>query len=72
MPESARKVVTDQAVLEKTGKSWPEWTRILDQWNIPEKGHTATARFLREEHGLPRWWAQALTVRRERELGLRE
>jgi uncharacterized protein YndB with AHSA1/START domain len=63
--------ISDEAVRTKTGRSWKEWTSLLDGWGAAGKGHKTTARFLSEEHGLPGWWAQTVTVRYEQEKGLR-
>lgn len=55
------RAIRDETVLARTGKSWDEWFAILDGFGVPEKGHTATARYLRDEHRLSGWWAQAVT-----------
>lgn len=64
--------ISDEAVRGKTGKGWEGWYRILDQWGVKEKGHTRTAKHLREGYGLSPWWAQAVTIRYEWERGLRK
>ena len=63
--------ISEEAVREKTGRPWEEWFSILDGWGAKEKGHTATARYLRDEHAVSPWWAQAVTVRYEYERGLK-
>lgn len=63
--------ISDERILEKTGQRSAEWYALLDAWDAPAKGHTATARYLVEEHGVSGWWAQALTNRYEWERGLR-
>lgn len=65
------RAISDDRILDKTGKRSAEWDRILDDWGAVEKGHTAAARYLREEHGVDPWWAQSLTVRYEYARGLR-
>jgi hypothetical protein len=62
---------SDETVRAKTGKSSQDWYAILDEWGAKEKGHTATAKYLRDELGVSPWWAQSLTVRYEYERGLR-
>ena len=62
---------SDETVRMKTGKSSEEWYALLDTWNAPEKGHTATAKHLCEAHGVSPWWAQSVTVRYEYARGLR-
>lgn len=64
--------ISDKSVQQKTGKTWAEWFSLLDQWPVKERGHTRTAKYLREEHGLEPWWAQAVSIRDEWERGLRE
>lgn len=63
--------ISDEAVRAKTGKDWEEWFRVLDAWGASESGHTASAKYLRDEHGVSAWWAQAVTIRYEYERGLR-
>ena len=69
---TCRRAEESQTVRTKTGKSSEEWYALLDAWNAPEKGHTATAKHLREEHGVSPWWAQSVTVRYEYARGLRQ
>ncbi|MBA2564208.1 MAG: GNAT family N-acetyltransferase [Gemmatimonadetes bacterium] len=71
VPPGARRI-GDEAVQRATGKAWPEWYRVLKRWDVRKNGHGATARHLREEHGLSPWWSQAVTIRYEWEAGLRK
>ena len=64
--------ISDEAVKAKTGKVWREWFTILDTWGAKKKGHTQSAKHLREHYGLSPWWAQAVTIRYEWERGLRK
>ena len=63
--------ISEESVRSKTGKGWDEWFAILDGSDVKGGGHTAIARYLREEQGVSPWWAQAVTVRFEYERGLR-
>ena len=63
--------ISDDAVRAKTDKGWQEWFRLLDKFGRKEKGHTQTTKYLRDQHGLSDWWAQAVTIRYEWEHGLR-
>ena len=69
---AAESKISDEAVETRTGKSWAQWFRILDRWGAAKKGHKATAVWLHETRELPTWWAQMVTVRHERERGLRD
>jgi hypothetical protein len=62
-PVRGPRAFSDDVVLAKTGKRSAGWYRILDRWGADQKGHTATARYLREQHGVSPWWAQAVTNR---------
>jgi len=63
--------ISDEAVRQKTGKGWDEWTLILDEWDVKSWGHRMTARYLREFFGLSPWWARTVTNRHERLKGLK-
>ncbi|MEM8534511.1 MAG: hypothetical protein AAGF95_26940 [Chloroflexota bacterium] len=63
--------ISEESVVSKTGKGWEAWFVILDGFAAPEKGHTVSAKYLRETYQLSPWWAQAVTIRYEWERGLR-
>lgn len=68
---SDERSISDVAVTKATGHGWGYWLAQLDRWGAAAKGHPATARHLMERHGLSAWWAQTVTVRHEKERGLR-
>jgi hypothetical protein len=61
----------EAAVRAKTGHGYDHWFAVLDAFGAAARGHTAAARHLREEHGVPGWHSQGITVAYERERGLR-
>jgi hypothetical protein len=63
---------SDAAVAEKTGRTWQEWVRVLDRAGAAKLEHAAIARIVHEQHGVPGWWSQTVTVGYERIRGLRE
>jgi hypothetical protein len=69
--KSVFQAMSDEAVRAKTDKVWHQWFRILDKFDLAEKGHTQAAKYLRQKHGLSDWWAQAVTFRYVWEMGLR-
>lgn len=71
MEQTALKRIPNEQVTAKTGKGWDEWFDIIDSFGL-EKGHTAIAKHLREEHGVDDWYAQAVTIQYEKEHGARE
>lgn len=68
---SARGMVSDAAVLRKTGHGLDHWFAVLDAFGAAEKGHTASATHLYESHGVPGWHCQMITVAYEQARGLR-
>jgi len=64
--------VSDEAARKKTGFGHDHWFAVLDTFGAAVKGHTAAAAHLHEEHGIPGWHAQGITVAYERARGLRE
>jgi uncharacterized protein YndB with AHSA1/START domain len=62
---------SDEVVRSNTGRAWDEWFAVLDWWGAVERPHPEIARWLNEEHGVPGWWAQGVTVAYEQARGLR-
>jgi hypothetical protein len=72
-PASAAKgAVSDESTRKKTGYGLDHWFAVLDRFGAVAKGHTAAATHLYEQHGVPGWHAQGITVAYERAHGLRE
>ena len=69
--KKAKSVMSDAAFLKKTGHGLDHWFAVLDKFGAVEKGHTASARHLYEDHGVDGWYAQGITVSYERERGVR-
>ena len=55
--------VTDEQVLERTGKKIAEWDGILDKYNAVDKKANAVVDFLQTEYNIPRYWARTLTTK---------
>lgn len=62
---------SDDKVKDTTGKKWEAWFSILDRWGARERKHGETVGFLMEEHHVPGWWAQSITVGYGRARGMR-
>jgi len=54
--------VTDQQVVEKTGKKISEWIKILDKFKASEKNSNEVVVYLQLEYKVPRYWARTLTT----------
>jgi len=63
--------ITDEAILRGTARRWKFWLRALDAWGAKGRSHSEIARYLARRPGVSSWWAQALTVRYERDRGVR-
>jgi uncharacterized protein YndB with AHSA1/START domain len=63
--------MSDDTVVAKTGRTWPEWVRTLDALGAVDMPHGEIAAWVRSETGLG-WWSQAVTVGYERIRGLRD
>ncbi len=70
-PRSAEPGMSDAAIRRGTGKTWDEWSQVLDGWGATGRTHAEIARHLANEHGLRGWWAQSVTVGYERARGAR-
>ncbi len=73
MPTSNKIAGTsDDALKARTGKIWSQWFAILDKKKASEMPHKEMAIFLTENHNVPPWFAQTITVGYEQERGLRQ
>ena len=54
--------VSDEQVIEKTGKKISEWIKILDKFKAAEKKSNDVVAYLQQEHNVPRYWARTLTT----------
>jgi hypothetical protein len=70
-PVSSKGGVSDASSRAKTGHGLNHWFEVLDRFGGVEKGHTALARHLYDEHAVPGWHAQGITVAFERARGAR-
>jgi uncharacterized protein YndB with AHSA1/START domain len=64
--------VSDAAVQKATGKTWPEWFKLLDAAGAKTMTHKEIVAVLVEQHGVGPWWQQMVTVGYEQARGLRE
>jgi hypothetical protein len=54
--------VSDEQVIEKTGKKIAAWIKILDGYGALDKKSNDVVAFLQTEHNVPRYWARTLTT----------
>lgn len=54
--------VTDEQVVEKTGKKLAEWMKILDRFEAATKKSNDVVAHLQQDYDVPRYWARTLTT----------
>ena len=54
--------VSDEQVVEKTGKKISEWKQILDKFKAADKKSNEVVAHLQQEYDVPRYWARTLTT----------
>jgi len=63
--------MSSEAIRNGTGRTWEEWTALLDAENAASMSHAEIARMVAEKYALDGWWAQGVTVGYEQIKGLR-
>ena len=63
--------IADEKVRSKTGRTWEEWTRVLDAHGASGMTHREIARLIRDRYEVSDWWTQTVTVGYERIKGRR-
>jgi len=63
--------VSEEAMLERTGRPLADWLDLLDGWGAGDRTHAEIARWLVADHGVDGWWSQTITVGYERARGRR-
>lgn len=54
--------VSNEQVMEKTGKNISDWIKILNTFNASEKKSNDVVAYLQQEHKVQRYWARTLTT----------
>jgi uncharacterized protein YndB with AHSA1/START domain len=63
--------LSDAKAIEHTGHGLDHWFAVLDRYSQGKKGHTGAARHLAQDHAVPMWYCQGITVAWERARGHR-
>jgi hypothetical protein len=69
--QSAKPIMTDAAIRERTGKNWAQWFAALDKAGAAKLDHKAIAAMLNDRMDVGPWWGQMIAVSYERARGLR-
>jgi len=62
--------VTDEQLVEKTGKPLAHWTKVLDEFGAAGKKSNDSVAHLQKGHNVPRYWARTLTTRYLKDKGV--
>jgi hypothetical protein len=62
----------DERIAEKTGRTWQQWVRALDEDAAASMPHREIAALVHAKYRVGDWWAQSVTVGYERIKGLRD
>ena len=54
--------VSDEQVIEKTGRSISDWMKMLDEFDAGTKKSNDVVAHLQSQHAVPRYWARTLTT----------
>jgi hypothetical protein len=54
--------VSDEQVIEKTGKPLADWIALLDAFQAADKKSNDVVAHLQQEYAVPRYWARTLTT----------
>ena len=71
MPKKGYKDIKEEVIVKRTRKSFNDWRKILDKFDVKENGHKAAAAHLMNAYKVNAWWAQVLVIRYEHEKRLR-
>lgn len=54
--------ITDEQVIEKTGKPKAEWIKILQAFKAEDKKSNDLVAYLQNDFEVPRYWARTLST----------
>ena len=54
--------VSDEQVVEKTGKPLAHWKKVLDRFGAADRQSNEVVVHLQTSHGVPRYWSRTLTT----------
>lgn len=54
--------VSDDQVIEKTGKPIAHWSTLLSEFGAENRKSNEAVELLQKQHDVPRYWARTLTT----------
>ena len=67
MPKKGYKDIKEEVIVKRTKRSFKDWRKILDKFDVKTNGHNASAKHLKNVYKVNAWWAQVLVIRYEYE-----
>ncbi len=64
--------ISNEAVKKATGRTWGDWSKLLDKHGCKAMPHKEIAALIGKEYGVGPWWRQMVTVGYEQAKGLRK
>ncbi|CAN5593798.1 hypothetical protein BH09PLA1_BH09PLA1_30450 [soil metagenome] len=64
--------MSSEAVEKATGKTWPQWLKLLDAAGCREMNHKEIVAVIHSKYGIGPWWRQMVTVGYEQARGMRK
>jgi hypothetical protein len=65
MPKKGYKDIKNEVIIKRTRRSFNEWKKILDKFNVAKNGRKSAVDYLVEKYSLNRWWANVIVIRYE-------
>ncbi|MDW7739029.1 MAG: hypothetical protein SCJ97_03080 [Bacillota bacterium] len=72
MSKDSSQSISNEAVIEATGRSWDDWLARLKEIKAENLTHKDIVKILETEYKVDSWWAQTITVEFERITGRRK
>lgn len=69
--EIANNLCSDEALKEKTGRNWAEWSTHLDAGQAQRLDYKELAKWVNSQHSAGGWWSQTIAVGYEQLRGKR-
>lgn len=70
-PKKGYKDIKEEVIVKRTKRSFKDWKKILDGFDVKKNGHKSAVIYLTEKYGINSWWAQVLVIRYEYEKKLK-
>ena len=63
MPKKGYKDIKEEVIVKRTKRSFEDWRKILDKFDVKKNGHKASVNYLVNTYKVNSWWSQVLIIR---------